>query len=326
MWPPQAAPAFTLTINGAYFTLATTSKWGSTALTTAYVNSTQLTAAVPASLIASAGAASITVTTAAGTSPPAAFTIYPAPRITTTTLPSGTAGNAYSGPINVTGGVPGYTWTVTGLPNSLSYFNTSDSTLTITGTPASPGAITFQVSVQDTAGATAGPVTYTINVAAGPSGVNNSSLNGSYACLLQGSIDDDVSRWATVASFQADGQGNFNSGIFDTNSYDIGSASGIMTGSYSIGSDNNGLASIHTILTNDAAGIQTTQWALALTSAAQPAQNFRMVEVDDLGTLPSGHARHRQLLPGHDQRLCPQHHQRLELRLRPRRRETTAAI
>jgi hypothetical protein len=30
------------------------------------------------------------------------------------------------------------------------------------------------------------------------------------------------------------------------------------------------------------------QWALALTSAAQPAQNFRMVEVDDLGALPSG--------------------------------------
>ena len=279
---------FTLTINGAYFTLATTSKWGSTALTTAYVNSTQLTAAVPASLIASAGAPSVTVTTAAGTSPPAAFTIYAAPRITTTTLPSGTTGNAYSGPINVTGGAPGYTWTVTGLPNSLSYFNSSDSTLTITGTPASPGAITFQVSVQDTVGATAGPVTLTINVVAGPSGVNDSSLNGSYACLLQGSIDDDVSRWATVVSFQADGQGNFNSGIFDTNSYDIGSASGIMTGSYSIGSDMNGLASVHTILTNNAAGVQTMQWALALTGAAQPAQNFRMVEVDDLGALPSG--------------------------------------
>ena len=279
---------FTLTINGAYFTSATTSKWGSTALTTAYVSSTQLTAVVPASLVASAGTPSITVATSVGTSPPAAFTIYPPPRITTTTLPSGIAGNAYSGPINVTGGAPGYTWTVTGLPNSLSYFNSSDSTLTVTGTPASPGSITFQVSVQDSVGSTAGPVTFTINVAAGPNGVSNSSLNGSYACLLQGSIDDDGSRWATVTSFQADGQGNFSSGVFDTNSYDIGSASGIMTGSYSIGSDMNGLASTHTILTNNAAGIQTLQWALALTSAAQPAQNFRMVEVDDLGELPSG--------------------------------------
>jgi hypothetical protein len=279
---------FTLTINGAYFTSATTSKWGSTALTTAYVSSTQLTAVVPASLIASAGAPSITVTTAAGTSPPATFTIYPAPRITTTTLPNGTAGNAYSGPINVTGGAPGYTWTVTGLPSSLSYFNSSNSTLIITGTPLSAGAITFHVSVQDTVGASAGPVTLTINVAAGPSGVNDSSLNGSYACLLQGSIDNDGSRWATVTSFQADGQGHFNNGVFDINSYDIGSASGIITGSYSIGSDMNGLASTNTILTNNAAGNQTLQWALALTSAAQPAQNFRMVEVDDLGELPSG--------------------------------------
>jgi hypothetical protein len=279
---------FTLTINGANFTSATTSKWGLTALTTAYVSSTQLKATVSASLIASAGAASVTVTTAAGTSPPATFTIYPALKITTTMLPSGTAGNAYSGPINVTGGAPGYTWTVTGLPNSLSYFNSSNSTLIVTGTPASAGAITFQVSVQDTIGTTAGPVTFAINVAAGPSGVNDSSLNGSYACLLQGSIDDDDSRWATVASFQADGQGNFSSGIFDTNSYDIGSASGNMTGSYSIGSDMNGLASTHTILTDGAAGIQTLHWAIILTSAVQPAQNFRMVETDDLGALPSG--------------------------------------
>jgi hypothetical protein len=280
--------AFTMTINGAYFTSTTTTKWGSTALTTAYVNSTQLTAAVPASLIAGAGTASVKVTTAAGTSPPAAFTINPVPSITTTKLPSGTAGIAYSGPIHVTGGTPGYTWTVTGLPNSLSYFNTSDSTLTVTGTPASTGAISFQVSVQDTVGATAGPVTFTINVAAAPDGVNDSSLNGSYACLLQGSIDADDSRWATVVSFQADGQGNFSSGVFDTNSYDVGSASGIISGSYNIGADMNGLASIHTMLTDGAAGIQTTQWALALTSDAQPAQNFRMVEADDLGALPSG--------------------------------------
>jgi hypothetical protein len=61
-----------------------------------------------------------------------------------------------------------------------------------------------------------------------------------------------------------------------------------MTGSYNIGSDNNGSASIHTILTNGAAGIQTLHWAMALSDAAQPAQRFRMVEDDDLRTLPSG--------------------------------------
>jgi hypothetical protein len=202
-------------------------------------------------------------------------------------MPAGSAGNDYAGTITVTGGSPGYTWTVTGLPASMSYPNSSDGTLTITGTPVSTGVITFQVSVQDITGASAGPATLTINIAAGPSGVKNASLNGSYVCLFQGSIDTDGTRWATLASFQADGHGSFASGIFDTNSYDIGSSSGIMTGSYDIGADNNGTASVHTILTDGAAGIQTTQWAIALSGAAQPAQQFRMIETDDLGTLPS---------------------------------------
>jgi len=279
--------AFTLTISGEYFTSASTAKWGSTALTTAFISRTQLTAVVPANLIASAGASSVSVTTSAGTSASVPVTINPAIKITTTTLPAGTAGNAYAGAINVTGGSPGYTWTVTGLPASLSYPNTSDSTLIISGTPASSGAIAFQVSVQDTTGAAAGPVNYTITIASGPTSANNASLSGSYVCLFQGSIDTDGTRWATLASFHADGQSNFTSGIFDTNSYDIGSASGTMTGSYNIGADNNGTASIHTILTDGAAGIQTTQWAIALAGAAQPARQFRMIETDDLGTLPS---------------------------------------
>ena len=104
--------------------------------------------------------------------------------------------------------------------------------------------------MQDTTGASAGPVAYTINVAPGPSGTNNANLDGRYVCLFQGSIDTDDTRWATVASFQADGQGNIAGGIFDTNGYDIGSASGTISGSYSIASDNNGMASIRTILTN----------------------------------------------------------------------------
>jgi len=279
--------AFTLTISGQYFTSASTAKWGSTALATTYISQTQLTTVVPANLIASAGTTRVSVTTSAGTSASVPITINPAIKITTTALPAGTAGNAYAGTVNVTGGSPGYTWTVTGLPDSMSFSNTSGSALTITGTPASSGAITFQVSVQDTVGASAGPVTYTVNFAAGPSGANNSSLTGSYVCLLQGSVDTDSTRWATLTSFQADGQGNFTSGIFDTNSYDIGSASGAMTGSYNIGADNNGMASIHTVLTDGAAGIQTTQWAIALSSSAQPAQQFRMIEADNLGTLPS---------------------------------------
>ena len=282
--------AFNLTITGNYFTSTTTSKWGSTALATTYISPNQLMAVVPAKLIAIAGSASITVTTAIGTSPSAAFSIIGGsapPSITTTSLPAGTAGLAYSGTIHVTGGVPGYSWTVTGLPSNFTYFNTSGSTLVITGTPASTGPISFQVSAEDTSNNIAGPVTLTINVNPGPNGANNGSLAGSYTCLMQGSVDYDGTRWATILNFQADGQGNFTNGIFDTNSYDIGTASGIVNGAYSIGSDNNGTASIHTILTDGAAGVQTAQWAIALAGSAQPAAEFRMVEVDDLGTWPS---------------------------------------
>jgi hypothetical protein len=72
-------------------------------LATAYISQTQLTAVVPANLIASAGAARVSVTTSAGTSASATFTINPAIKITTTTLPAGTAGNAYAGVIQCHG-------------------------------------------------------------------------------------------------------------------------------------------------------------------------------------------------------------------------------
>jgi hypothetical protein len=287
VYATAGGPAFTLTIGGSYFTSTSVVKWGSTALATTYVSATELTAAVPASLITTAGTIPITVSATTGTSAALTFTINPSIKITTSTLPTGTAGNAYSGPISVTGGVPGYYWTVTGLPDYLTYFNTNDNKLTITGTPTSSGTATFQVSVADTTGASAGPITYTVNFGVGPNGANDSNLNGNYVCLFQGTFDNDDSRWATLASFQADGQGNFSTGILDTNSTHIGSASGTISGSYNIGSDNNGIASIYMVLNSGAAGHQTTQWAVALTSATQPAQQFRMVEADDLGTVPT---------------------------------------
>jgi len=280
--------AFTMTITGQYFTPTSTVKWGSTPLTATYISTTQLTVPVSASLIATASKGIVTVTNSVGTSGSATFTINPMVAISTSSLPAGTVGNAYSGSISATGGSPGYNWTVTGLPSSMTFTSTFDSTMSITGTPTSAGTITVQVSVTDTAGATAGPVNYTINIAAAGSGVNNARLNGSYTCLMQGTYDEDGSRWASVANFQADGKGNFTNGIFDTNSHDIGTGSGTLTGSYNIGSDNNGQAYLRTVLTEGAAGIQTIQWALAISTSVQPASHFRMVEIDDLGTLPSG--------------------------------------
>ena len=56
------------------------------------------------------------------------------------------------------------------------YGTTFDNKLTITGTPTSSGSATFQVSVADTTGASAGPITYTVNFGAGPNGANDLSL------------------------------------------------------------------------------------------------------------------------------------------------------
>ncbi len=90
----------------------------------------------------------------------------------------GTAGItlAYSGAINATGGIAGYTWTVNSSPvptngssvalsDGLSVSNSGgSSSLSVSGTPAATGTVSFAASVRDSTGTVAGPFTYTIAV------------------------------------------------------------------------------------------------------------------------------------------------------------------
>ena len=62
----EGAPAFTLTVNGAYFAPASTVLWNGAALATTFVSTAQATAVVPANLVAAAGRASITVSNPGG--------------------------------------------------------------------------------------------------------------------------------------------------------------------------------------------------------------------------------------------------------------------
>ena len=81
-----------------------------------------------------------------------------------TSLPTqATVNSAYSGTVAATGGSgTGYIYTVTGLPaNGLNY-SSAGAVLTISGTPTSATAVSFGVSVKDSLGLTAGPVTYTV--------------------------------------------------------------------------------------------------------------------------------------------------------------------
>ena len=182
----------------------------------------------------------------------------------------------------------GYVWTVTGLSDGLTY-QTSGNFLNIVGTPTATGTVTFNVSVHDGAGDTAGPVQYSIVVGSGPNGANNSYLSGTYVCELGGFVDSDSSLWASLLSFQANGAGAFSGGVFDSNGVDYTAATtGTVTGTYSVGADNNGLATFTTIPSGGSSSVST--FAIALSNFSGPtAAEFRLVETDDVGTSPSGH-------------------------------------
>jgi hypothetical protein len=208
---------------------------------------------------------------------------------------SGGSGSGYSFKVAVGTGqayaVPTNNTPMT-LTDGLSATNNGGNTLTISGTPTSLATISLTVSVKDSASNTA-QQTYTINVTNGPNGAHNSYLKGTYVCKTDGFYDANGARSATLSSVVADGSGHLTGGVFDNNSRNNGSGTvrGTMTGTYSIGSDNNGLAAITGVLTSGGTGTITHNWAVALTNAgepANPAQQFRMVEVDDVGASPSG--------------------------------------
>jgi hypothetical protein len=71
--------------------------------------------------------------------------------ITTTSLPNGTVGQAYSRPVNATGGTGAFTWTISAgtLPADL---NLDPASGVISGTPTAPGPSSFTVRVADTGG------------------------------------------------------------------------------------------------------------------------------------------------------------------------------
>jgi hypothetical protein len=87
--------------------------------------------------------------------------------ITTTSLPGGTVGMAYSATLSSTGGTPPVIWTVSSgqLPNGLGLSSGGS----IAGTPSSVGSYTFVAQATDLGSATASQ-SFTLGVSASPSG------------------------------------------------------------------------------------------------------------------------------------------------------------
>jgi hypothetical protein len=217
------------------------------------------------------------------------------------------AGYAFTGQIDASGGSGSGAFTVNGTPipatgignavsftgnDGLSAYSTGSNTLYIVGTPTTAENVSLTVSVKDSFSDTASQ-TYTLVVSAPPTGgagnANNAKLNGTYVCKSDGFVDATGSRWATVYTLLANGQGSFTTGgTYDTNTRDLPAAiSGGYTGTYNIGADNNGITNM-TATINGSATTATGSWAIALTSSATPATEFRTVRIDDVGATPSG--------------------------------------
>ncbi len=96
----------------------------------------------------------VTLKDASGQTANAQFpvTIIAAPQITTTSLPNGIQGTAYSATVAATGGTPPYQWSASGLPAGLSINAASGA---ITGTPQNAGTFGVAVTVRDAAGQSA---------------------------------------------------------------------------------------------------------------------------------------------------------------------------
>ncbi|MGH9690358.1 MAG: putative Ig domain-containing protein, partial [Candidatus Acidiferrales bacterium] len=207
----------------------------------------------------------------------------PSLAITTTALPSGTTTTAYSPfPLQATGGIPPYTWSV------ISGLLPSGFTLAPDGTLSGVPVLTtlspdqFTVQVQDSE---ATPVTktqaLTITIAAGTTG-GNSLFQGQYAFLFKGF--DSGGPVSIAGTLSADGNGNITSGEEDSNRVlpnngAVEVISGVtLTGTYSMGTDGRGVLQL--IATSPTSVTLTTDYRLVIDSN----RNIRFIEINDITT------------------------------------------
>ncbi|MGA7920691.1 MAG: putative Ig domain-containing protein [Candidatus Acidiferrales bacterium] len=96
-----------------------------------------------------------------------AIKVEPPPMITTTSLPTATLNQAYTGPVTATGGIPPLSWKIASgtLPAGLSLAASTSDTVNITGTPTAGGTSTITIAVTDSTGAssTSGPLTIVVS-------------------------------------------------------------------------------------------------------------------------------------------------------------------
>ncbi len=198
--------------------------------------------------------------------------------VSTTSIPSGNIGSAYSTTLAATGGAVPYTWSVASgaLPQGLVLSTTG----VLSGTPLAAGSYTFTAQVKDsqTTPATASrQFTFSVGTSL-PTGVNDAQLSGQYAFLLNGfSVGNSsgaVYGFATLGSLSANGAGALSGVEYGNEPSGVQSAVSV-SGSYTLGSDGRGFM----VLT---AGSNTNVYTIAAAElSGGVAQSFAISEFDN---------------------------------------------
>jgi hypothetical protein len=240
-----------------------------------------------------AGTATVTATSVTDSAKYASVTINvtPAPSVTTTALPAGTQGTAYSQTVATSGGAGMVMLAISSgsLPAGLSM----DSSGHIAGTPAGPSGTTgFTVKATDSSSAGAQSAVQNLSITINNSGPalacgsgHESLLNGQYAFTMQGF--DASGAVALGGMFDVDGAGHIARVV---GVEDINTSTGVQTNvsidsansSYSVGGDNRGCMAIAT-----SAGTSIYRFALGVIRSGV-ASKGRFIEFDNTGTLGSG--------------------------------------
>ncbi len=211
----------------------------------------------------------VTLTDAANQTATQAYTvsILAAPSITTTTLPGGEVGAAYSQTLVGAGGSTPYAWSVTAgsLPAGLTL---NGATGVISGTPTGSGSSTFTVTLTDAANQTA-TQSYMVSVLAGPSITTNSLPSGevgvAYSQTVTGTGGSTPYAWSVTT-------GTLPAGL--TLNGATGVISGTPTGSGS---------ATFTITLTDGKG-QTTSGIFTLNLLAAPSITTTTLPGSEIGT------------------------------------------